>query len=49
MRFKTRIMHRFSSRSGARAGLTRRAKGGHRKRTVLYAEEVDRAQHSQDV
>jgi hypothetical protein len=43
-----RIIHRFSSRSDEGAGLTRRAKGGHRRRTEKYVEETDRVQHRQD-
>ena len=51
--YLARISHTFSSRSGGRAGLTRRADPqagtpGPRKRTVGYVEEADGAQHSQD-
>ena len=38
-------MHRFSSRIGESAALTRRATGGRRRRTLEYVEEADRAQH----
>ena len=48
MKRLARIMHRFSSRSAESAGLTRRATEAPRKRTVGYAEEADRAQHSQE-
>jgi hypothetical protein len=37
-----------SLRSGARAGLTRRATEAPASVLVQYAEEVERAQHSQD-
>ena len=43
-----RIMHRLSSRGGESASLTRRATGEHRRRTVKYVEETDRAQHRQN-
>jgi hypothetical protein len=34
-------MHRFSSRNGENAGLTRRATEAPAKRTVRYVEEAD--------
>ena len=39
---------RLHLRNEDRAGLTRRTRGSPRKRTVRYAEEDDRMQHSQD-
>ncbi len=49
---KAQIMHRFSSRSGESAGLTRRTTRkrvprGPRKRTLEYVEEADRVQRWQ--
>jgi len=39
---------RLHLRNDDRAGLTRRMSGGPRKRTVRYAEEGERMQHSQE-